>query len=158
MRRPTPLLIAALVIGGALVAACGGGDKAQSQRVLGGITFNDHGTKTAGGGELALEVDSFYFSPTFIQGQPGGKLILHVTNDSSTPHNVSIQAQKVDKDVPAKGKVDVEVTVPASGAVMFFCKFHTGSGMNGELLPGNATPQAIGAASGASSGGSNTGY
>src|SRR5581483_10544829 len=47
----------------------------------------------------------------------------------------------IDKDVPAKSKVTVDVTFAQSGAMLFRCKYHAGQGMNGELLTGDATPQ-----------------
>jgi hypothetical protein len=34
----------------------------------------------------------------------------------------------------------VEVTVPQSGTVLFFCKFHAPLGMKGQLLASDATP------------------
>jgi plastocyanin len=39
--------------------------------------------------------------------------------------------------------VVVEITFPSSGVVRFFCKFHMSRGMNGELLTGDAQPQAV---------------
>ena len=48
----------------------------------------------------------------------------------------------IDKDVPAKGKIDIEVTFPASGVALFTCKYHAAQGMSGELLVGDASPQA----------------
>jgi plastocyanin len=96
---------------------------------------------------LNIEADSNYFAPTFLRGQPGQKLTLEIENESSAQHNFSLTAQGIDRDVPPKGKAMVEVTFPQSGALHFFCKYHTGSGMNGELLIGEATPQAPATAS-----------
>lgn len=57
--------------------------------------------------------------------------------------NFSIPNQRVDKDIPPKGKLLVEVTFPTSGVVRFFCKFHSALGMNGMLLTGDAKPLAV---------------
>jgi plastocyanin len=111
---------------------------------LGNLTFLDHGTKDVKGqAELDLEADDYYFAPTFLRGAPGQTLTLEVENESETLHNLSIPDQHIDKDIPPKGKVKVDVTIPPSGAVHFFCKFHTAIGMNGELLAGDAAPQSV---------------
>jgi plastocyanin len=113
-------------------------------RQLGSFTFQDHGTRDVKGlNELDLEADDFYFSPTFLQGAPGQRLKLTVENEGASEHNLSLDGQGIDTDIPPDGKADVEVTFPASGALRFFCKYHAGQGMNGELLAGDATPQPV---------------
>jgi plastocyanin len=108
------------------------------------LTFANHGTKDATGqAELDLEADTYYFAPTFLRGVPGQRLTLEVENDSETIHNLSIPEQQVDQNILPKGTVKVEVTIPPAGAVRFFRKFHAPLGMNGELLAGDAMPQAI---------------
>jgi plastocyanin len=111
---------------------------------LGNLTFSDHGTKDVKGkGELELEADNYYFESTFLRGTPGQKLKLEIENESTTLHNFSIPDQHVDVNIPRKGKVMVEISFPPSGVVRFFCKFHESQGMNGELLTGDAKPQAV---------------
>jgi YVTN family beta-propeller protein len=111
---------------------------------VGGRTFADHGTVAVKEGAiLNVEVDDYYFEPTFLRGKPGQKITLEIDNNSSALHNISVPQQKVDKDILPKGKVKVEVTFPQSGALRFFCKFHTALGMNGGLLVGDATPQSV---------------
>jgi plastocyanin len=51
--------------------------------------------------------------------------------------------QHLDVNIPPKGKVVVAIAFPSSGVVRFFCKFHSAKGMNGELLTGDAKPQAV---------------
>jgi plastocyanin len=111
---------------------------------LGDLTFSDHGTKDVRGqGEFDLEADNYYFKPTFLRGTPGQKIKIQIENDSGTLHNFSIPEQKIDVDIPRKGKVVVEITFPSSGVVRFICKFHESRGMNGELLTGDAKPQVV---------------
>src|SRR5439155_8482293 len=108
---------------------------------LGSVTYADHGTKDARSRpKLSLEADDYYFSPTFLRGKPGQKLTLLVENEARTLHNLSIPALGIDKDIPPKGKVQVDVTFPASGVLVFSCKFHGPLGMNGQLLAGDAAP------------------
>jgi plastocyanin len=101
-----------------------------------------------GQAKLDLEADDYYFAPAFLRGEPSQKLALEIENESGTLHNISLPEQHIDKDIPPKGKVQVDVTIPPSGVVHFFCKFHGALGMNGELLAGDATPQLISHASG----------
>jgi plastocyanin len=90
--------------------------------------------------ELDLEADEYYFEPAFLRGTPGQKLKLEIENGSSTLHSFTIPEQKLDMNIPPKGKVVVEVTFPPSGVVRFFCRFHSALGMEGELLTGGAKP------------------
>jgi plastocyanin len=137
------MLAALLSVGHSFIASSAEPPKGKSI-TLGDLTFSDHGTKDVKGkGELDLEADNYYFEPTFLRGTPGQKIKLEIENDSGTLHNFSIPEQHVDVNIPRKGKVVVEVTFPSSGVVRFFCKFHESRGMNGELLTGDAKPQAV---------------
>jgi YVTN family beta-propeller protein len=111
---------------------------------LGSTTFADHGTaEVRGMARVQLTIDDYYFAPTFLRGDPGQRLTLAVENASSTLHSVTIPDLQVDRDVPPKGRVELAVTFPASGVVHLFCKIHAALGMNGELLTGDAVPQAV---------------
>jgi YVTN family beta-propeller protein len=110
---------------------------------LGGVTYADHGAKDVENlSKLELEADDYYFSPTFLQGKPGQKLTLVVESEAGTLHNISIPALGIDKDIPPKGKMEVDVTFPASGVLAFFCKFHGPLGMNGQLMVHDVAPRA----------------
>jgi YVTN family beta-propeller protein len=139
-----PALSSALAPAGAPTGPAATAEPEARSITLGTLTFSDHGTKDVKGqGELDLEADDYYFAPTFLRGAPGQKLTLEIENASGTLHNFSIPEQHLDQDIPPKGKVKVEVTIPPSGAVRFFCKFHAALGMNGELLAGDAAPQSV---------------
>jgi predicted lipoprotein with Yx(FWY)xxD motif/uncharacterized cupredoxin-like copper-binding protein len=143
----------AIVAGGALVACGGGGgDNAAKTVQIGSLKANDHGTKDiSSASDVEIEVDDFYFNPTFIKGKAGEKVTINIANDSNTLHNFSVTSLSIDKDIAAKGKTTVEFTFPASAVVLFMCKYHTGSGMNGEALVGDAAPGAPSAAAAAAS-------
>lgn len=139
---------------GNATATMTGGDESQSggdqegedevqQIQLGSLTLADHGTEdVSGSSTLEMEADSFYFEPTFIRGEPGQTVTLKIENDSSTLHNFSAQDLGIDEDIPANGETEVTLTLPESGVAVFICKYHTNLGMNGEILVGDATPQA----------------
>jgi hypothetical protein len=61
--------------------------------------------------------------------------MLMVANESTTLHNVTIPSLGIDRDLPPKGKVTLDVTFPASGLLRFYCKIHEALGMGGELPP-----------------------
>ena len=111
---------------------------------LGDLTFNDLGTMDASGRpDVALGVRGFAFTPTFIRGTPNQKLTLKIENATGTPHNFSVADQHIDQSLAPNGKAEVVVVFPASGVLRFFCSLHAGSGMNGELLTGDAKPPGV---------------
>src|SRR5215469_4399657 len=87
---------------------------------------------------VVLIVGALGASPTFLRGRPGQKLTLLVESEASRLHNISISSLGIDKNIPPKGKVQFEVTFPASGVLAFTCKFHGPLGMNGQLLSGDS--------------------
>jgi len=125
---------------GATVVAQSGGQAVPP----GNAPAADHGTQDMRGkAEVHLEADDYYFEPTFLRGQPGQTVKLEIENESGTLHNLSLPAQGLDKDIPPKGTVEVEVTFPPSGELRFFCKFHSALGMHGALLTGDAAPTPV---------------
>jgi plastocyanin len=121
------------------VTACGGGGSNESAEeggttTVAGVAAANHGTKDASGmEELDVELDDDYFEPTVITGTAGQKLKLELENEGSAEHNFTLEAQNVDQDVDAGEKAEVMVTVPQSGQVSFYCKYHKQLGMAGAL-------------------------
>ena len=67
-------------------------------------TTNDKGTKSPTGNEIEVELDDFYFSPTFIQGTPGQALTLHLKNEGKNTHTFTSTALNVDQTLqPGSG-------------------------------------------------------
>ena len=70
------------------------------------------------------------FEPTVIEASPGEMLKVTVAqNDDLSAHfqhNFSITALGIDQDIPkgAGHHITVDVTVPQSGQLEFFCKYH----------------------------------
>ena len=152
MRRSTMLRLLGLLFGLMVVAAaCGNSDDTGGQPsptggspteteeeggtiTIGSDTANDHGAQDVSGeSELALELDSFYFEPTVLQGEAGQHLSLELENESDDLHNLSIEDQGIDQDVEAGQSATVDVTFPDSGSVVFFCEYHRSQGMVGSL-------------------------
>ena len=124
---------------------CGGGyggsSKADSsstkssgsgQKTIAGVHANDHGTEVVSG-EAKLELDDFYFAPTVLEGKAGQQVTLELENEGKVEHSFTIDSQGIDEDVEPGEDAKVSVTIPKSGVVSFYCKYHKGSGMAGGL-------------------------
>jgi plastocyanin len=139
------VLLAAVALLGAACSKSGGtgagsgsspssGESEGGKVKIGSDTANDHGTKSvAGKSELEVEADDYYFEPTIIEGQAGQKVTLELENEGKNLHNFSIDSLNIDQDVAIGKKADVTVTIPQSGTLEFFCKYHRSLGMAGEL-------------------------
>ena len=101
---------------------------------IAGVAYTDHGSRDISALRVVkMEADDYYFGPTFLRGKPGQRVRLRIENESGTLHNITIAGQQVDRDILPKQTIEVDVTMPASGAVTFTCKFHGPLGMNGQL-------------------------
>ena len=170
MRRA--LMFAAVILAVAAAAGCGGssgGSNASSstessgsgggsgQINAAGVEANDHGSKSASG-ETKVELDDYYFKPTVLKGSPGHKVTLELENEGSTEHTFTIDAQGVDQALQPGDDAKVTVTIPKSGAVSFYCKFHKSQGMAGALVANGSSPSAGSGSSGSSGGSGGGGY
>ena len=81
-----------------------------------------------------MEADDYYFGPTFLRGKPGQRVRLRIENESSTLHNITIPALRIDRDIPPNGKAEVEVTFPRAGNVP------SATGARGYRVLGALTP------------------
>jgi plastocyanin len=128
-------------------AGCGGGSSKSAsttessggggKKTIAGVQANDHGSKAVSR-ETEVELDDFYFKPTVLQGKAGSRVTLELKNEGSTEHNFSIDSQGIDKDVEAGEDAKVTVTIPQSGEISFYCKYHKSMGMAGALAVGGS--------------------
>ena len=113
MRIVAPCAILVAVVLGA--AACGGGG--------GG----------AGSGKNEVGMSEYYFQPAQVVGGAGKKITIALSNTGTVEHNFTLDQQGVSKDVEPGENAEVTVTVPKSGALTFYCKYHRARGMTGQL-------------------------
>ena len=85
-------------------------------------------------GSVDVEISDFYIGPTFINAKAGSTLHVSLKNAGKVEHSFSIDAVHVDQVVAAGGTATVDVQVPASGSLRFYCKFHQSMGMQGAIL------------------------
>jgi plastocyanin len=116
-----------------------------------GVQANNHGSKSASG-ETKVELDDYYFEPTVLKGRPGQKVTLELENEGSTEHTFTVDAQGVDQELQPGDEAKVTVTIPKSGAISFYCKFHKDEGMAGAVVANGSSPSS-GSGSGSSGGG-----
>jgi plastocyanin len=162
MRKPA-MAMAALAL---VAAGCGKSTKttsAGSPPVQMTGTVNSHGTVDESGkgsaATLEVEQDDYYFGPTFIKAAAGQKLTINLKNTGGAPHTFTTSDGSVDQQLSPGSKATVTLTVPSSGVVTYFCRFHHGQGMQGAvyLNAGDTAPAAGSTSSGGgSSGGSST--
>ena len=96
---------------------------------------NNKGTATVKKGKVKVEADDFYFKSTFLKAQPGTTVTVSLRNEGKTQHTFTIDGLGVDQTLNPDQKATVTVTLPASGATNFYCRFHgpqaTNQGMQG---------------------------
>src|SRR4051794_40035161 len=118
--------------GGTTTEESGGGGG--GQKTIAGVKANDHGTKAVeDSGKTEVELDDFYFEPTVLEGKPGERITLELKNEGQTEHSFTVDSQAIDQDIQPGEEAEVDVTIPKSGVVSFYCKFHKSSGMAGAL-------------------------
>jgi plastocyanin len=106
---------------------------------------NDEGTEDATGSTtLEMEADDFYFGPTFVKATPGSTLTITVENEGDASHTFTVDDQSIDTEVEPGSSADVDVTVPDSGNVAFYCRFHISQGMQGAVFTGSGASSGSG--------------
>jgi plastocyanin len=98
---------------------------------------NDHGTKTFTSQqfELELELDDFYFEPTYIKspGSATAKIELH--NEGSATHTFTIDALNIDEELAPDATKSITVNIGTETRYEFYCRFHGDQGMRGAFMP-----------------------
>lgn len=97
---------------------------------------SDHGTKDLAGTSLSMEADDFYFAPTFVKAKPGTTVTVNLKNDGKVPHTFTVEGQNVDQTLNPAQTATVQVRVPSTGSVVYYCRFHRSSGMLGAFYLG----------------------
>jgi len=135
-----------VVLGLALVLVCtacagqgsdGGAPEGSGSIMIGGKAANDHGEADVSGMASAeFEVDDFYFAPTVLEGEAGQTVSLEVFNEGEAEHTFTVDALQIDEALAPEARMSIEVTLPESGALLFYCRFHETRGMLGALSVG----------------------
>jgi plastocyanin len=108
-------------------------NEAGQRRRIGGVETVIRGQASTLPGSVEIEVNDNFFKPNILTGIPDTAIVATVSNKGSRQHNFSVTGQQVDQDLKAGEAPSVVFNMPASGRVVFFCKFHREDGMVGEL-------------------------
>ncbi len=92
---------------------------------------NRHGAERLTGNQLEMELDDFYFGPTFVQASPDEAVTVRLHNEGSVQHTFTISGTGVDAVLQPGQEMDTQVTLPSDGPVVFVCRFHENQGMRG---------------------------
>jgi plastocyanin len=107
---------------------------------------------------LEVEMDDFYFKPTFIKAKAGEKITIKAENEGDTDHTFTSDDLSVNKTLAPGKSAKFTVTVPSDGAVFqFHCDFHEAMGMAGAVYT-KAGSSASPAATNSSSSSGSYGY
>ena len=99
---------------------------------MGGLTATYHGSVDVGGlQDVTIQMADSYFDPTVVRGKPGQELLLHLKNDSENSHTFTTADGKADIEVKPRSVAEGKITLPESGNLEFFCRFHKDKGMAG---------------------------
>ncbi|MGH2759028.1 MAG: cupredoxin domain-containing protein [Actinomycetota bacterium] len=98
---------------------------------------NDHGTETftTETFELELELDNFYYEPTYIKAPGGSTATIELFNEGSAPHTFTIDALEVDEELQPNERKAVEVELGTETRYELYCRFHGDQGMRGAFMP-----------------------
>lgn len=118
-------------------AACGGSDDASgsggSPPVSLAGTTNDHGTAAATA-QLKVELDDFYFGPTFVRATAGQAFTLELENEGKEPHTFTSTDLGIDEQLDPGQKRTIRITAPQSGVALVICRIHQALGMQGAIF------------------------
>ncbi len=113
-------------------------------------TVTNKGTKDlAGATTVSVEADDYYFQPTFVKATPGATLTVHLKNEGKAAHTFTIDGV-ADQMLNPDQQATVQVKVPTSGALNFYCRFHRAMGMQGAIYTAPGQSVTAAAATGAS--------
>jgi plastocyanin len=95
---------------------------------------NNHGTADARSKtSLEVEADDYYFGPTYIHAKAGQSIKLELANEGKATHTFTTEDGKTDQELAPGAKKTVTVTAPATGLLVYYCRFHRGEGMQGAV-------------------------
>ncbi len=110
---------------------------ATAEATAGSDEINDHGTQTFTDAKFAtdLELDDFYFEPTFIKSPGGATATITLRNEGDAAHTFTSDALSVDEELEPGDKKKVKVEIGTETRYEFWCRFHRAQGMRGAFQP-----------------------
>jgi len=130
-----PRSVVTVAIGAALAlgvaAAPAAAAKKPPVKIDGPVT--NEGVGTVRNGAATIKAGNFSFEKTFLKTAPG-TVEVTVENTSSATHTFTVDGQDVDEQLAPGAKKTVSIAVGADEPVVFYCRFHQGTGMKGAFF------------------------
>ena len=89
-------------------------------------------------GAVDVEADDFSFDKTFLKSA-SGSVEVTVENEGKVAHTFTVDGQDVDVQLAPGAKKTVTVEVAGGDPVVFYCRFHQASGMQGAFFTKKST-------------------
>ncbi|HMK43476.1 MAG TPA: cupredoxin domain-containing protein [Dissulfurispiraceae bacterium] len=89
--------------------------------------------------KIAIQADSFKFTPNNIRAYQGEEISITITNISNAGHNFTINDPKgqlvKSVELPSKQTAEIKITVTDAGEYLFYCDkpLHSSFGMKGRI-------------------------
>lgn len=146
MRRSAASIVAIVSVTLMVLAGCSSSDDKTADKpdttestttVPAGVTLggkvNVHGSAAAKDG-LEVELDNFYFGPTFIKASDNQKFKVKLKNEGSVAHTFTSDILGVDETLQPDQTKEIELNAPPTGFSGWYCKFHQAQGMQGAIF------------------------
>jgi plastocyanin len=78
-----------------------------------------------------MEVQNFFFDPSFVRTAPGATVTLRLTNKGNTDHTFNVDTPAIEESLKPGDQRTIEIKLPESGVVNFYCKLHRTQGEQG---------------------------
>ena len=89
----------------------------------------EHGTQTVG-----IDLTNAAFTPRSIEAMAGRPLVVELHNKGFTAHTFTIDSPHVDVVVDRGHDQTATIHLPSQpGQLRFYCRFHAGEGMRGQI-------------------------
>jgi plastocyanin len=102
-----------------------------------GLQYNDEGTETFTEQhfDVELELDNFYFEPTFIKSPGDATAMITLKNEGDVAHTFTADELDIDEELQPGASKEIEVAIGTETRYEFYCRFHQGQGMRGAFQP-----------------------
>jgi plastocyanin len=99
--------------------------------------------------DVDMDVQNFFFDPSFVRTAPGATVTVRLSNKGDTDHTFNVDTPAIFERLKPGDSRTIEIKLPESGVVNFYCKLHRTQGEQGAFYfkvegaaPGGTVPGA----------------